>query len=121
MRYAKPDQPRDERGRWARESVGSVESTVFDSEPGKNFREKAAAWAQRELVGKSFTNEDTSMTIGITNRSIKKTLRHMPNRKPGMALKLLPSLLQEAVWVDQKPPRDAVSRTSRRGTTSWLT
>lgn len=104
-RYAKgnPDQPRDSKGRWA--STASVKSDVFDGEEGKNFRDKATAWAKRELVGKSFQNDDTQMEIRVNKRSITKTLSHLPDNKPGLALKALPDLLRDAVKVRSEPSR----------------
>jgi len=97
--------PHGKDGRWAQKR--SVKSNVFDGEVGKNFREKAMAWAKREIAGKEFINTATGMKIHITVRSIDKTLSHLPDAKPGLALRVLSSLIEAAIPDHIEPPRIA--------------
>jgi phage gp29-like protein len=100
-----PHQPRDNKGRW--KSSGSVKSDVFDGESGNDFREKAAEWASREIIGKSFKNADSGMEIRVTKRAVKKTLSHLPDKKPALALSVLPALLADAIIERTEQPRTA--------------
>lgn len=84
----------------------SVTSDVFNKEPGTDFRAKALAWAARELAGKEYVNADSGKKIAIPMRSLKKTLSHLPDNKPALALGVLPILLESAKHEKSQPSRD---------------
>lgn len=89
------EQPRDENGRWMKSSI-EVESSIYDAEPGKDFREKAIQWGRSNLVGKKFINTSTGMEIGVSRRSVLKTVSHLPDKRPALSLSRLPELLESA-------------------------
>lgn len=106
-RYAKDwdesNVSRDASGRFAK--VPSVDRTIYDGEEGADFRKKAESWARRELSGKSFVNVDTGKTITISRRGIRKTLAHLPDELPALALSTLPSLLKTSELLKTETPR----------------
>jgi len=96
-RYSAGDQDRVPAGSpEGGEFVAEANVRAFDSEQGDNYREKALAWAERELADKSFTNTATGKEIKISMGGIKKTLSHLPDHGPALALTVLPHLLKTA-------------------------
>jgi hypothetical protein len=84
---------------------------ILGNEMGLNWsdpkiQQAVSKWARAHFQGKEFTNKQTGIPIRVSARGIKKTVTHMPDRKPLKALAKLDKLLEEATHAGRHPPRN---------------
>lgn len=85
---------RDDKGQFAIK----ISSAEVESLPGVDLREKIRTWCNEHIRGTTVKNEQSGREIRISKRGIEKTLYHLPDKLPALALMELPSLLKKAVF-----------------------
>lgn len=102
-----PGQPRDRRGRWT--AGGGVVGSLVGNELGqhattKDLRKAAMAYAEQNLIGKSFRNEVSGHSIKVTRQGIK----HALSRANYPEITLVPALkqmLEKASYMGGEPDK----------------
>jgi hypothetical protein len=72
--------------------------------PVSQIREHAIAYALKHFQGKSYVNKSSGKTIQVGKRGILKTLTHLPDARPALALAKLPEILESAEYVRSVQP-----------------
>lgn len=102
-----PTQPRDRRGRWT--AGGGVVGSLVGNELGqhattKDLRKAAMAYAEQNLIGKSFRNEVSGHSIKVTRQGIKHALSRA--NYPEIALvPALKQMLEKASYMGGEPDK----------------
>jgi SPP1 gp7 family putative phage head morphogenesis protein len=114
-----PDQPRDEHGRWTSggggsgtggEGNGKVHVKLTGNELGthgstKELRRAAMAHAEKNLIGKAFTNASSGHTIKVTRQGMKHSLSGKNNPEVRLSVGL-PQMLTNARYAGAKVPTE---------------
>lgn len=73
--------------------------------PDSQIRDHALAYAQQHFQGKAYVNQSSGKTIKVSKRGIKKTLNHLPDARPALAMAKLPEILESAEYIRSDAPR----------------
>ncbi|MBF0555866.1 MAG: hypothetical protein HQK96_15175 [Nitrospirae bacterium] len=84
--------------------IARLEGSLFGDTLWK-ARTAAFDWAQKELQGKDFRNNDTGWDIRISRSGLNKGIVGSDNIKQIEAVRVLPELLQNAVKTESRPDR----------------
>lgn len=100
--FDEDEHPRDDEGKFVEVTGDELGTNLSD----KDRIERTHEFFENHLRNKVFVNADTGKSIKVSRRGVKKSIAHLPDATPMMAIAKLPEILAAAKYERSQLPRN---------------